>query len=226
MNPYSNWLILGLFVLFAGCASTNPNPGERTVDKHWETGDYAKALELTRPPAELGEPWAQLRLAIYYEAGNGVEKNPTEAARWYKKAAVQMADGTWAKGSVIGEKGETGYFGQRNDALIAQYRLAVLYSSGKGVEFDLVKAYLLANYVVQKSNGESVFFCCAFSTVPMLKKKDPRGDVSTGPHQRSGRWFTAKKFAATLAAIEKAMTPEQLERVRELSEDWAPETGL
>jgi TPR repeat protein len=226
MNRRSNWARLGLSVVLVGCASTNPNPGERTADKFWATGEFAKAIEIAEPQAELGEPWAQLRMAIFYDSGDGVEKNPTEAAKWYKKAAVQMAEGTWAEGKIIGDKGEAGYFGQRNDALIAQYRLAVLYSSGTGVELDLVKAYLLANNVVKKSNGESVFFCCAFSTVPKAKSDGPRGSEATGPHHRSGRWFTAEKIAAALAAIENAMTEQQLAQARELAEHWSPETGL
>jgi hypothetical protein len=226
VKRYLNWISLGLSVVLVACASTNPNPGERTADKYWATGDFAKALEVTKPLAELGEPWAQLRMAIYYDAGDGVEKNSAQAARWYKKAAVQMAEGTWAEGKIIGDKGKTGYFGQRNDALIAQYRLAVLYSAGKGVELDLVKAYLLANNVVQKSNGESVFFCCAFSTVPNIEKDEPRGRQVTGPHHRSGRWFTAKKIANAFAAIENAMTEQQLAEARELAETWSPEAGL
>ena len=226
MNRYSNWVHLGLSVLLVGCASTNPNPGERTADKFWLTGDYAKAVEVARPRAELGEPWAQLRMAIYYDAGDGVDRDPTEAAKWYKKAALQIAEGSWAEGRIIGDKGTAGYFGQRNDALIAQYRLALFYSSGIGVEKDLVKAYLLSNNVSNKSNGKSVFFCCAFSTVPIIERDDPRGRESTDFHQRSGRWFDAEQIAKTFSDIENAMTQQQLARARELADNWSPETGL
>lgn len=228
MNRYSKWINLGLSVLLVSCAVTNPNPGERTADKYWVAGDFAKAIEAARPQAELGEPWAQLRMGIYYDAGSGVEKDPAEAARWYKKAALQMAEGAWAKGKIISSKGKVGFFGQRNDALIAQFRLAVLYASGRGVELDLVKAYLLANNVSKKSNGKSVFFCCAYSTIPTAKRDDPRGREGTDAefHQRSGRWFTAEKIATTLSTIEKAMTESQLAQARALSDDWSPETGL
>ena len=227
MNRYSNWVNLGLFVLLVGCASTNPNPGERTADKYWLGGNFAKAVEIAKPRAELGEPWAQLRMAIYYDTGSGVDVDPTEAARWYKKAALQIAEGSWAEGRITGDKGEAGYFGQRNDALIAQHRLAVLYSSGQGVEKDLVKAYLLADNVSKKSNGDSVFFCCAYSAVPVVARDDPRArEESIEFHRRSGRYFTAEEIAKTLADIENAMTQQQLAQARELADHWSPKTGL
>ncbi len=226
MIRYSKCAYLGLSMLLVGCATTNPNPGERTADKHWVGGDYAAALEIARPRAELGEPWAQLRMAIYYDVGNGVDKDPAEAAKWYKKAAVQMAEGSWAEGKILGETGKSGYFGQRNDALIAQYRLARLYLLGKGVEKDLVKAYLLANNVSKKSNGESVFFCCAFSSIPTFERDDPRGRESAEFHRRSGRWFPAKKIAKTLSTIENVMTQQQLAQARGLADQWSPKTGL
>ncbi len=225
MNRYSNWLNLALSILLVGCASVNPNPGERSADKYWMAGNYAEAIAIVTPQAELGEPWAQLRLAIYYDVGNGVAKDPAEAAKWYKKAALQIAEGRWAEGRIFAT-GKVGYYSQRNDALIAQHRLAVLHSSGTGVELDLVKAYLLANNVSKKSNGESVFFCCAYKTVPVIESDSPRGEVSEGPHRRSGRWFTAEKIARTLSAIEDAMTEQQLAEARKLAETWSPVTGL
>ena len=39
--------------------------------------------------AERGDASAQYALGYMYASGNGVEKDKTEAARWYRKAAEQ-----------------------------------------------------------------------------------------------------------------------------------------
>ena len=79
-------LLLSLFA----CAGPNPNPGERTADVLWAKYEHQQALDIIKPQAEAGIPWAQLRLGVAYELGNGVEQNSSEALKWYKKAAVQV----------------------------------------------------------------------------------------------------------------------------------------
>lgn len=48
--------------------------------------DYAAALEHCRPPAEQGNPQAQLKLGIMYADGRGISKNPVEAYVWFSLA--------------------------------------------------------------------------------------------------------------------------------------------
>lgn len=69
------------FILFlvVACAGLNPNPGERTADVFWSNYKHQKALEIIRPKAEKGIPWAQVRLGVAYELGKGVEQNIIEA---------------------------------------------------------------------------------------------------------------------------------------------------
>jgi TPR repeat protein len=55
----------------------------------WQSGDQAGAMRLARQAAEAGNPEAQLRLALSYDKGTGVPRDPKEALRWYSKAAVQ-----------------------------------------------------------------------------------------------------------------------------------------
>ena len=98
-----------LALLLTACAGMNPNPGERTTDTDWEQGDYSRAIEVARPAAEQGYPWAQLRLGIYYDSGYGVEVDTPEAIKWYKLAARQLEEGKWAEGYIIGATGEFGY---------------------------------------------------------------------------------------------------------------------
>ena len=60
-------------------------------------------------------PEAQYNLVVFYEYGDGVEKNQAKALEWCMKAAEQGANK-------------------------AQYYLAKCYEEGKGVEKDLAKA--------------------------------------------------------------------------------------
>jgi hypothetical protein len=74
-------------------------------------------LGITEPPdvmrvyADAGDPSAQFNLALLYQQGEGVEKDPAEAVAWYRKAAA-------------------GGFAQ------AQYNLGVLLANGDGVAKD------------------------------------------------------------------------------------------
>lgn len=198
------WFALTL--LLSGCAGMNPNPGERTADTNWEWGNYKKAYEVARNAAERGEPWAQLRLGIYYNNGIGVDVNIPEAVRWYKMAARQFEEGKWAEGYIVGAFGKSGYFGQKNDALIAQYRLADLYFDGEGIEKNLLISYLLINNVIKKSNGEpQIFFCCDWS---------------------GGRWFRQTQFTELKSKLENAMSQEQLSAAVQASESWDPRSDL
>lgn len=152
-------IILSALLLLSACAGPNPNPGERTTDMAWTRGDFARAYSVVEPRAERGEPWAQLRLGIFYYNGWGTDQNFKKAEYWYKKAAAQKASGNWANGLLVGANGQAGYFNQNSDALIAEFNLADMYSNGlEGVEKDLITAYVLVNDVLKESNGKSVFF--------------------------------------------------------------------
>ncbi len=205
MGIHLRWILSVALLILSGCAGMNPNPGERTADTNWEMGNYLVSLDVVRPRAERGEPWAQLRIGIYYETGYGVAKNIDEAISWYKKAAVQMTEGKWAEGYIVGALGKAGYFGQNNDALIAQYRLADIYFKGQGVARDIIKAFLLINNVSKLSNGENIFFCCSWS---------------------GGRWFTAEMISKMKSDIKGDMTEEEIKRAKNLSVSWSPEMGL
>lgn len=206
MENTLKYLYLVIVIVLSGCAGMNPNPGERTADTNRERGNYSKALEVTKPAAERGEPWAQLRMGMYYNWGIGVEVDIHKAVEWYKKAARQLEEGKWAEGYIAGATGPLGYFGQKSDALIAQFRLADIYFSGDGVEKDLILAYLLINNVIKKSNDSAdVFFCCEWS---------------------GGRWFTQTQFAELKAQLEEVMSKEQLAKARDMAATWSPKRDL
>jgi len=172
---------LMIAVLLIGCAGPNPNPGERTADMAWSSGSYAKSFSIVKPSAERGEPWAQLRLGIFYENGWGTEVDYSKAEYWYTKAAEHKAEGDWADGKLVGATGKPGYFNQNSDALIAEYNLASMYyNAPEGIKKDLEKAHELIEKVLMESGGNSIFFCCEFD---------------------GGRYFTQEQFRLLKSSI-------------------------
>lgn len=114
----------------------------------YDSRDYAKALRLWEPLAELGFPTVQVNIASMY-----LGQDPSTAAAWYLRAADQGYAAAQFNLGVMYEQGlgvpidegeaskwyrraaEQGYYD-------AQYNLAHLYASGRGVERDLVMAYV------------------------------------------------------------------------------------
>jgi TPR repeat protein len=46
-------------------------------------------VDLAKINAEKGNPEAQYHLAMMFDTGSGVKRNPKEAEKWYKKAVLQ-----------------------------------------------------------------------------------------------------------------------------------------
>jgi TPR repeat protein len=82
----------------------------------YEAGERAEAIKQLRDLADAGDAAAQYSLGVIHSRGDGVERNPAQAAEWYSRAA------------------ERGY-------ARAQYNLGLLYANGDGVRRDYVKAY-------------------------------------------------------------------------------------
>lgn len=78
--------------------------------------DHVAAFEQDRIAAGTGDPSAQAGLGWHYATGNGVEKNPEEALRWFRSAADQ--------GNAF-----------------ANYWLGIMYEQGRGVQEDAGKAF-------------------------------------------------------------------------------------
>jgi hypothetical protein len=79
-----------LSALEANAEAGNASAQTRLADHYASVTDYAKAVAWYRKAASRGELEAQLSLASCYLAGQGVEKNPTEAARWLRAAAARL----------------------------------------------------------------------------------------------------------------------------------------
>jgi TPR repeat protein len=76
---------------------------------------YGAAVEMLKPLAQRGDPWAQYSLAVAYDDGFGVPRNFRLALEWYRRAGYQgLAD--------------------------AQYMAGRFYGNGRGVKQDPAKA--------------------------------------------------------------------------------------
>lgn len=55
----------------------------------YQAQDYATAIKAWRPYADQGVAQAQYNIGLMYALGQGVQKDPAQAASWYEKAAQQ-----------------------------------------------------------------------------------------------------------------------------------------
>jgi hypothetical protein len=55
----------------------------------FQAGDHAGAAQIVSKAAEMGNALAQLRLALLYDQGDGVQRSATRAFDWYSRAATQ-----------------------------------------------------------------------------------------------------------------------------------------
>lgn len=181
------------------CSGPNPNPGERTADILQSQYKYDQSLAIIILKAEKGQPWAQLRLGVAYQLGNGVKKDFDLALKYYKKVAIQKDEGGWANGRIIGSVGKPGFFNQNSDAMVAQYQVATIYLKSDKNHQDLIKAYLWINYVLLESKGQNIFYCCEFS---------------------GGIFIPQSMIQQTLSEIKNKMTEKQIEQADLISKTW------
>jgi TPR repeat protein len=157
-------IILLITILLSSCAGPNPNPGERTADMGLISGQYDKFAPIVIKQAENGYPWAQLRAGMAYAYGYGVKKDLNKSIKYLYKAARQYDDNAslWEKGVIVGAIGESGYFNKNKNALLAHYHLAKIYYNEPSIK-NVQKAKQNIEFVISKSEGKDVFFCCTFA---------------------------------------------------------------
>ena len=115
-------LALVLAVGISGAAVAGPfEDGVAAYGK----ADYATALRLWRPLADLGDADAQINLGVMYANGEGVPQDYAQAVAWYRKAADQG----------IAE---------------AQNNLGVMYANGQGVPQDYIQAHMWSNLAASR----------------------------------------------------------------------------
>lgn len=181
-------IILPLFL--AACISgPNPNPGERTFDMAITYNSHLDEATVNKlkKNAEKGYPWAQLRMGVIYELGNGVKKDLDEAEKWYLLTSQHHGTGGWSNGRLIFVTGTPGYFNQNTDALIAKFQLANMYLNEDSQKMNIEKGYELISEVKEKSKGKDLFYCCEFA---------------------GGRWFHYKTILDLFEKAEKLKANE------------------
>jgi TPR repeat protein len=112
-------------LILAGSVAAGPLQDAQTA---FDAGDYARALALWRPQADMGNPEAQDRVGLSYLSGKGVAENDAEAARWFRMAALKgLAD--------------------------AEFNLAECYATGRGVAQDSTAASALYAKAANKGHA-------------------------------------------------------------------------
>lgn len=196
--------LLTFFFLNSACSFQNHNPGENQADADWQQGRYTQALEIIVPAAEQGFPWAQLRLGIAYEYGQGKEANYAIALQWYSKVAIRHQDNAWADGTPVGLGGAPGYYNVNQDARMAQYLMArILFNGDDSVEINYPQAWLWANYVVTHGSGKDLIYCCEQS-------------------RRTKQSVKLSRVNELLTSIEALLTIDELENLQRLESNWKP----
>ena len=127
---------------------------------------YKEALKGGAMAAEKNNPEAPLQMGRVYEEGReGVEKNPAEAAKWFRKAADLGNAQAQAELGNLYHRGE-GVAKSDKDA-VTWYKKAVaqgytpamasvgaMYEAGQGVPVDKTKAYTYFTLAVAKATGK------------------------------------------------------------------------
>jgi len=120
-----------LFFGFVLLMSPNAVAGFDEALAAYTSKDYEKAMNEWGPLAAQGDPKSQMGLGLIYLNGNGVAKDETQAAYWFRKAA---------------EKGNAK----------AQVQLAVMYFNGQGVNKDIIEAYKWLNIAGVKGHPDRI----------------------------------------------------------------------
>jgi hypothetical protein len=119
---------LMLAVSFAGSVAAGPFEDAAAA---YRKGDYAAALGIIRPLAEVGNVAAQFNLGVMYQLSHGVPQDNEAAVSWYRKAAEQgLAE--------------------------AQYNLGVMYANGEGVAQDYAAAHMWFNLAAASRNKNAM----------------------------------------------------------------------
>jgi TPR repeat protein len=118
-------LLLGLLVLLTGCVRYDD--GQASFD----AGDYQNAFARWHLLAKFGDPRAQNEIGWMYQHGLGIDPDPTQAARWYRKAAVQ-------------------------GLAVAQTNLGIMYNDGAGVARDPREAARLFDLAARQNDAAAL----------------------------------------------------------------------
>ena len=104
----------------------------------FQSGDHQRAAALATQAARAGNPLAQLRLAMLYEAGDGVPRSTKSAFYWYSQAAAQGEPAAQMELGGYYEEGDT--VAENWDLAVRLYQASATQGWVKG-QFALGRAY-------------------------------------------------------------------------------------
>ncbi len=230
----------------AGSGQANPDPaalraaaeGGSPAAQYWYAhyldglpGERSGAAEWYRRAAEQGHRDAQLRLAQMLERGEGVTADHADARRYYRQA-VDAGAGATAEFN-LALMLEEGRGGDRDAAEAARlYRgaaltgharaannLGTLLAKGDGIPSDRETAESWYRAAARAGLAD------AFYNLGVLRMADPTPDVAS-----AHAWFelalerndahVAPLARNALKVIEAGMTPEVMQRAKELEEEF------
>lgn len=122
----ATWAMLAVFL--AGGAATADLIEDGIAA--YQAREFEAAVGFWRPLAEQGDPVAQFYMGFLHGEGQGVEKDDTEAVRWFILS------------------GQQGY-------MPAQYRLGLLYSTGDVVEEDDAEGVKWYRMAAEQGHGDA-----------------------------------------------------------------------
>ncbi len=160
-------LVAGL--IFATGANASEAVQMDAIAAKLKSGDFSVVKTELTELANAGDDRAQFNLAVSYSYGNGVEKNPAEAFKWYEKAALQgntRAEFNLASSYFDGQGTERNrqqairwYEAAAQDGdVAANVALGNIYSRGAtDVAPDMEKAFKHYSAAAQKGSEEAGF---------------------------------------------------------------------
>ena len=134
----------------------------------YQDKEYKKALAILKPLAEEGDSQAQVTVGIMYDYGQGVDKDPEEAMKWYIKAAeqgipvVQHDVGVkYFQGMGVKQDYEKAayWWEQSANAGLAdsQFNLGLMYYRGLGLNKDYQKAADLFRKAAEQNHSHAQY---------------------------------------------------------------------
>lgn len=223
MNRDFRWLVVGTFLFCVGCATP--------IAQHQVNVDELRAK------AESGDANAAVEVGALYDQGVGVQKNLSEATKWYRFAAEKgNPEGQNSLGSLY----QAGEGVPKNDLeavrwysmaadqghRVALFNLGYMYDRGLGVPEDNRHAVELYTRAAEKGEVKAML------NLGIMYGRGEK-DVDRDPVQSFmwldlGRFYTQRsndmtvkwRLRGALDELKSQMTKDQITRGEELSKQW------
>ncbi|MGR9106635.1 MAG: tetratricopeptide repeat protein [Gammaproteobacteria bacterium] len=185
---YKDFLIL---LLLSACAF------ETLANCYDQTRSAQENYLSCRRAAEEGDSMAQYFVGQMYRKGDGVEKNPEEAVRWYRQAAAQQNQ-------------------------LALFNLAWMYDSGEGVEHSPQEAIAWYAKAARMGDPYAPFNIGTLYFNGRDLPRDPENALFWFAVARANGNEKATKWYDKIA---EHLPSEQLDRVQTRLDQWSSEAA-